>query len=143
MLGLWGMRSTPSLPLLPGPLWPWMVTLDRALSMGWIELNCILMQNWILWIRTVWLNWIAWKKKCFWLSNCVLIFKLHTYAKLNCLKWNCFWHLTVEPKSIFIIKWIGWIWTVWIAWNRNVFDSCALMVNWIVWNITDYLYKIN
>ena len=21
--------------------------------------------------------------------------KLHTYAKLNCLKWNCFWHLTV------------------------------------------------
>ena len=19
-------------------------------------------------------------------------FKLHTYAKLNCLKWNCFWH---------------------------------------------------
>ena len=24
----------------------------------------------------------------------VLIFKLCTYAKLNCLKWNCFWHLT-------------------------------------------------
>ena len=25
MLELWGMRSAPSLPLLPGPLWPGMV----------------------------------------------------------------------------------------------------------------------
>ena len=34
MLELWGMRSTPSLPLLPGPLWPEMVVPDKALSMG-------------------------------------------------------------------------------------------------------------
>ena len=34
MLELWGMRSTLSLPLLPGPLWPGMVASDRALSMG-------------------------------------------------------------------------------------------------------------
>ena len=34
MLELWGMRSTPSLPLLPGPLWPGVVTPDRALSMA-------------------------------------------------------------------------------------------------------------
>ena len=34
MLELWRMRSTPSLPLLPGPLWPGMVAPDRALSMG-------------------------------------------------------------------------------------------------------------
>ena len=34
MLGLWGMQSTPSLPLLSGPLWPGMVAPDRALSMG-------------------------------------------------------------------------------------------------------------
>ena len=34
MLELWGMQSTPSLPLLPGPLWLGMVALDRALSMG-------------------------------------------------------------------------------------------------------------
>ena len=33
MLGLWEMRSTPSLPLLSGPLWPGMVAPDRALSM--------------------------------------------------------------------------------------------------------------
>ena len=42
MLGLWGMRSTPSLSLFPGPLWPGVVVPDRALSMGQIELNCIL-----------------------------------------------------------------------------------------------------
>ena len=45
MLGLWGMQITPSLPLLPGPLWPGMVALDWVLSMGQIELNCVLMLN--------------------------------------------------------------------------------------------------
>ena len=59
MLELWRMQSTSSLPLLPGPLWPRMVAPDRALSMGYIELNGILMLNWIAWIRTVWLNWIG------------------------------------------------------------------------------------
>ena len=39
MLVLWGMRRTPSLPLLPGPLWPGMVAPDRALYMGYIELH--------------------------------------------------------------------------------------------------------
>ena len=34
MLGPWGIRSTPSLPLLPGPLWPSVVAPDRALSMS-------------------------------------------------------------------------------------------------------------
>ncbi len=34
MVELWGMQSTPSLLLLPGPLWPRMVAHDRALSMG-------------------------------------------------------------------------------------------------------------
>ena len=34
MLELWGLRSTPSLPLLPGPLWPGMVAPDKALSMS-------------------------------------------------------------------------------------------------------------
>ena len=33
MLELWGMWSTPSLPLLPGPLWPGVVAPDRALFM--------------------------------------------------------------------------------------------------------------
>ena len=30
MLELWGMRSTPSLPLLPGPLWPGVVAPDMG-----------------------------------------------------------------------------------------------------------------
>ena len=88
MLELWGMRSTPSLSLLPGPLWPGVIAPDRALSMSQIELNCVLMLNWItwnravltfncvwtktinilnwiVWIRTVWLNWIAWNRNVF------------------------------------------------------------------------------
>ena len=38
MLELWEMWSTPSLPLLPGPLWPCVVAPDRALSLGQIEM---------------------------------------------------------------------------------------------------------
>ena len=34
MLELWGIWSTPSLPLSPGPLWPDMVVPDRVLSMS-------------------------------------------------------------------------------------------------------------
>ena len=34
MLELWGMHSTPSMSLLPGPLWPEVVVPDRVLSMG-------------------------------------------------------------------------------------------------------------
>ena len=43
MLDLLGMQSTTSLPSLPGPLWPGVVTPDRAISIGQIELNCVLM----------------------------------------------------------------------------------------------------
>ena len=45
MLELWRMWSTPSLPSLPGPLWPGMIASDRVLYMGQIELNCILTLN--------------------------------------------------------------------------------------------------
>ena len=38
---------------LPGPLWPGVVVPDRFLSMGQIELNCLLMLNWTAWNRTV------------------------------------------------------------------------------------------
>ena len=34
ILELWRMQRTPSLPSLPGPLWPRMVAPDRALSIG-------------------------------------------------------------------------------------------------------------
>ena len=64
-LGLWPMRSTPSLPSLPRSLWPEVVAPERVLSIDLIELNCVLMLNWIAWNRTV------------------LKFKLGTYAKLD------------------------------------------------------------
>ena len=34
MLELWGIQSTPSLPLLPDPLWSGVVAPERALSIG-------------------------------------------------------------------------------------------------------------
>ena len=108
MLELWGMQSTSSLPSLPGPLWPGVVAPDRVLSMGKIELNCVLIQNWISWNRTVFdvetvltLNWIVWNR--------------------TVLTFNCLW-----TKTILIRNWIVWIrivWLNWIAWNRNVFDN--------------------
>ena len=45
MLELWEMQSTPSLPSLPGPLWPRVVAPDRVLFMGQVELNSVLMLN--------------------------------------------------------------------------------------------------
>ena len=53
ILKRWGMQSTPSLLSLPGPVWLGMVPSDRVLSMGQIELNCVLMLNWIVWNRTI------------------------------------------------------------------------------------------
>ena len=55
-LEVWGMQSTPSLPLLPGPLWPRMVAPDRVLSMGQTEQTvCKQMtdaKSWLLYSNT-------------------------------------------------------------------------------------------
>ena len=98
MLELWWMRSTLSLPLLTGSLWHRVVVTDRVLSMGQIELNCVLRLNWITRNRTVWrlncvlmlnrivLNrtvfvcWTVWNRIDFWHWNCVLM--------LNGIVWN-------------------------------------------------------
>ena len=48
MLELWGMRSTPSLPSLSGPLWSGEVAPDWVLSMRQIDLNCVITLNWIV-----------------------------------------------------------------------------------------------
>ena len=47
------MRSTPLLPSLPSQSWHGVVAPDRVLSMGQIELNCVLTLNWVVWNRTV------------------------------------------------------------------------------------------
>ena len=45
MLELWEMWSSPLLSLLSDPLWPGVVAPYRVLSIGQIELNCVLMLN--------------------------------------------------------------------------------------------------
>ena len=55
MLELWRMWRMPLLPLHPGPLWPGVVAPDSVLSMGQIELNYVIMLNWIIWNRTVYI----------------------------------------------------------------------------------------
>ena len=64
----WSFGNTPSLPSLPGSLWPGTVAPDRVLSMGKIELNCILIRN-LFEIGLFWhlncvpgLNWIVWNR---------------------------------------------------------------------------------
>ena len=49
MLELWGIKSSPSLPFLPGSLWPREAVPDRVLFVGLIELNCEVMLSWIVW----------------------------------------------------------------------------------------------
>ena len=60
VLELWGMRSTPSLPSLPGPLWPGVVAPDKGPIYGLNRTNSILMLKWIAWV-----NWIAWNRNVF------------------------------------------------------------------------------
>ena len=94
------MRSTPLLLSLPDPFWPRVGAHYRFLSIGRIELNCVLTLDWITWNRTD--------------------FQLHTYAKLNCLKWNCFcmlnwnfWIRTVfDVETVLTFNWILWYRTV-------------------------------
>ena len=137
MVKIWGLLSTPLLPLLPGPFWPGVVGHERVISMGQTELNCVRM-----------LNWIAWNKTA-------LAFKLRTYAELKCLKrkWFCMlnwivWNrIVVDIETVLTLNWIVWnrtvltfnclktktilnwivgmrtVWLNWIAWNRNVFDN--------------------
>ena len=79
------MQNTSSLSTLPRPLCLGVVAPDRFLSMSQIELNCILMLNWIT------LNRTALKIKM--RTNAELFeMELFLYAKLNCLKLKCFWH---------------------------------------------------
>ena len=73
---LWGLQCTPWLLSLPGPLWSVMVAPDWVLSMGPLEQNCVLMQNWIVW------NWTV-----FWHWNCVPVLNW-IVSKRNILTFN-------------------------------------------------------
>ena len=71
--GVLGIRSTPSLPSLPGPLWPGVV---MVLSMSQIKLISVLIITWIVWSRSFWhlncilmLNWIVWNRTNYMYKN--------------------------------------------------------------------------
>ena len=71
-----GNADTPSLPSLSGPLLPGVGVPDRVWSMGPIKLNCVLMENWITWNRTVFdietvlmLNQIIWNRIVYMYKN--------------------------------------------------------------------------
>ena len=52
-LELWGMWSTHSLPLFPGPLWLGVVSLDSVLTLAQIKLDSVITLNGIVGNRTV------------------------------------------------------------------------------------------
>ena len=109
-LELWRMRCTPS--LLPGQLWLRVIAPDRALSLGQIKLNCVLMQSWNAWNRAVFDIETAYL--C---STEQFEIKLNCVLMLNWIIWNItvwhltelFWHSAVrKPKTILILNWIVW-----------------------------------
>ena len=96
------MQSIPSLPLFPDPLCPRVVAPDWVLSMGQIELKCVLMINWIVWSRTVFdietvhmLNWIVW-------NGTVLCLKKNL-ASISYNGW------CVAKPNLDYLHWMGWI----------------------------------
>ena len=111
MLELWGMWNTSSLPSLQCPPWLGVVALDRVLSMGQRELNCVLLLHWITWNRTVFdietvltLNWIIWNRtalafNCGWTQTIVISIFWDTlsYFFLSFpLVWSC--QLPISPS---------------------------------------------
>ena len=102
MQELWEMKSTPLLLSLPGPLCPGVVAPDRILSIGQIELNCVLMLNWIVFIELFWHL-----TEQFGYLNCVL---MRNWFVLNI---TVFWHL----NCILMLKWSVWNKTVYIYIN--------------------------
>ena len=81
-LEIWGMRSTPSLPSLPGSLWPGVVSPGMVLAMKQtvITLNRIIWKYLFLTLKMC----TNVKLNCW--NRTVLTFKLCTDVKLNCLK---------------------------------------------------------
>ena len=70
MLELWECGVPPSLPLFPGSLWLGVLAPDSVLCMGQIELNCVLMLNWIAWNRTfLTFNWTVLTLLIIWKSD--------------------------------------------------------------------------
>ena len=133
VLKLWGMRSTPSLLSLPGPLWPGVVAPDKGLIYGSNRTNGILMLKWI-----VWLNWIAWNRN---------FLTIKPYLHINCvlmLNWIISNRTVFDIKTVFTLNWIvTYNCLTSLKWKCFWQLNSVLMLNWIVLNRTDYLHKMD
>ena len=134
MVRLWETWSTSSLLLLPGPLWPGLVASDRVLSIGQIELNSILMRNWMVLLKTKNSDYNTLHTETPLLHPSSYTLTLTNMAV--CL-------LPVLAKHLFSREYQGrslaWInrFKMELFWHLN----CVLMLNRIVWNRNVYMYK--
>ena len=159
MLELWGIWSTSSLPSLPGPFQPRVVAPARVLSMGQIELNLVIMLNWIVW------NWL-------------LVFTnglgdLGSISRSSHTKDSKKWYLMPPCLTFSIIRYrsrVKWrnpgkgvvpsptLWcrsyrkrSLWVTLDngRQLYFylyltgclNCVFMLNWIVWNRTVLIFN--
>ena len=81
---IWGMWSTPSLPLLPCPLWPGVLASDRVLYMSQIEQTMrkqmIDVKLWLLFNKT-WNHLTIYKKLLRFVKRCYIqnVFTIHIF----------------------------------------------------------------
>ena len=92
MLELWGMWSTPSLPLLPGPLWPGMVAPEKG---SIYESNRT--RSHLNWVQTNDLCWIELLE--IELFDPLTVYRQMTNVKLWLLYSNTWNHLSVNKKD--------------------------------------------
>ena len=108
------MLSTPSLLSHPYPHCPGVVPPDRVLSMGQIELNCVLMLNWNVGNRTVFYIEIVYLCK-------TKLIEIELFLILNWIVWN---------RTVFYIE------IVYLCKTKLIEIELFLILNWIVWNRT-------
>ena len=86
ILEFWEMRSTPSFPLLPVPLWLWVAVSDRVQSIGQIELTFKLCTNKWLMLNLIFRNKTVWSFIC---TNKWLMFTSDCYIAMLEIIWQC------------------------------------------------------
>ena len=99
MLEFRGMQSTPTLSLLPGPLWPGVVAPNWVLSMGQIELNCVLVLNRIIWNRTVYTGPVA-----KWVECSPMVWKTGVQSQVESYQRLKKWYLMPLDLTLSIIR---------------------------------------
>ena len=99
MLEVCGMWSTLLLPSFSGLLWLGVVAPDMVISMGQIELNCILTLNWILWNRAVSDN------ETLYLSLREF-FEIGLFCVLNWFVWSCTVYMFKIDLALDNLQWL-------------------------------------